>query len=284
MDERAHGLSSWSRGLLGAIAVSSAVLGGALYVAPAWAAPRFAWSVSPLVAMTIGGWFLGNAFWASRIVRDWRWGVHASGLVYLWCFGAFQSVVVVAYRDRVATDSWVALLYLATIAARLVAAVLGVADLRRLRPLAADTGVQAPGWLRALAVFFVLFVSFLTLVGLFFPQAAVGGAVFPEDMSPFTVRSFGVYFLALTVAALVVTRRRRMDLMLAHIAGGLAITTTVLLAALVHLEVFDVARHPLQWIYLGSYVAVIAVAGPTLVVFSRRPAEPPADMPAKHTR
>ena len=51
-------------------AVLYIVLGLVLFAAPEWSASVFPWSVTPLVAMTIGGWTLGNgiaAWFASAV-------------------------------------------------------------------------------------------------------------------------------------------------------------------------------------------------------------------------
>jgi hypothetical protein len=134
---------------------------------------------------------------------------------------------------------------------------------------------------------FVGFVTFLFAVAMVRPSAAVGGGVFPEDMSAFTLRSFGAYFLALVLGALVVARRRTLGPLISHIEGGLAITVPILVAAVVHLEVFDVGAHPLQWLYLGAYVATVAIGLPTVLRYRRvaGPARvlapsPPAGSPA----
>jgi hypothetical protein len=219
------------------------------------------------VVLSIGAWFVGNAAWAVRIARDWRWALHASGLVYLWCFGVFELVVLLAYRDRVRTDSAVAWFYLAAIGLLCLAAVVGTVDLVRLRPVPELPGRRMPGWLRALVVLFIAFVGFLFAVALLRPSAAVGGGIFPEDMSPFTVRGFGVYFLALVLAAVVVACRATVEPLIAHTQGGIGVTAAILLASLIHLDAFDLTGRPGQWIYLGSYIVVLVVAAAVLLLF-----------------
>lgn len=195
----------------------------------------------------------------------------------------FELVVLIAYRDNVRTDHVVAWLYLATIVLLTVAAVVGVIDVARLRPAAEMQGHPMPVMLRTLVLIFILFVGYLFSVAMLRPSAAVGGGVFPEDMSSFTVRSFGVYFLALVLAAIVVARRSTVEPLLAHIVGGIGITIAILLASLFHLDVFDFGDHPGQWIYLGSYIVVLGVSLAVLGYFrsmwrpdivERRPAAP----------
>jgi hypothetical protein len=270
------GLSSVSRALTAVTAAASGVLGLLLYVAPPWAQPRFTWKLSELMVMSIGAWFLGNSLWAARIVRDWRWTRWSSSLVYLWAFGAFQLVVLFVYRDKVVTDTALALFYLSVIGFMAVAGVVGVVDVVRLRPRWRDAGPVMPRWLQVAVAVFILFVGFLFAVAILRPSAAVGGRVFPEDMTPLTVRSFGVYFLTLALAAVVVVVVRRLTPLLAHMEGGIGITVPILVASLVYLDVFDFGEHPGQWIYLGAYVAFLLVAIPTVLYYrlAARPADP----------
>jgi len=262
-------LSSVSRALTALTAVASGVLGVLLYVAPPWAAPRFAWQVTELMVMSIGAWFLGNCLWATRIVLDWRWARWSSSLVYLWAFGLLQSVVLLAFRHKVVTDTPLALFYLCVIGLMVVAAVVGVADVVRLRPRWTDAGPPMPRWLQVAVIVFICFTGFLFAVAILRPSAAVGGHVFPETMTPLTVRTFGVYFLTLALSALVVLVGRRLAPLLVHIEGGIGITVPILVASLVYLGVFDFGAHPGQWIYLGAYVVFLLIAIPTVVHYRR---------------
>jgi hypothetical protein len=269
----ASSLSTASRRSTQAVTVASAVVGAVLFLAPAWAAPRFAWSVTPLMVMSIGAWFVGNALWGRRILRDWRWARVGPGLVYLWSFGLLECAVVLLHRDKLRLGSGVAWLYLSVVGLIALTAVVGLVDVVRLRPERDLPGHPFPAYLRALSWAFVAFVGFLFATAMLRPAAAVGSGVFPEDMSAFTVRTFGVYFLALVLGVLAVLRRRTDDAVLAHIAGGLGITVPILAAALLHLGVFDLTAHPGQWIYIGSYVAVLVVSVPVLLLHrQRRPA------------
>ena len=80
-------LSSQARQLTYALAGVYFVLGAGLFLAPDWASSHFAWKVSPFVAMTIGGWCLGNAWAAYTIARRWRFPLIAATLTYLVSFG-----------------------------------------------------------------------------------------------------------------------------------------------------------------------------------------------------
>ena len=89
-------LSPLARQLTYATAALYAVLGLVLFLLPNWASPRFAWNVSPFVAMTLGGWCLGNGFAAYVVVRRWRFSLVASGLTYLALFGVLETGVATA--------------------------------------------------------------------------------------------------------------------------------------------------------------------------------------------
>ncbi len=265
---RPQSLSPVSRGLTWAVTVACAVLGAVLFVAPGWAAPRFTWQVTELMVMSIGAWFISNAIWGWRILRDWCWARVGSGLVYLWCFGLLQAGVLTYYHDKVRLTSWVAWLYLSVITLLAITGLFGFADVVRLRPEPDAPGRPFPVLFKALSWGFVVFVSFLFGTAMLRPEAAVGGGVFPEDMSAFTVRSFGVYFFALVLGVLVVLRRRTLEAVRSHMAGGLGITAPILIASIVHLDVFDFSAHPRQWIYIGSYVAVVVISVPA-ILFTR---------------
>jgi len=66
-------LSPTSRWLTRALAALYAILGAILFLAPEWSAASFSWNISPFVAMTIGGWCLGNAVFAWEGARVWPW-------------------------------------------------------------------------------------------------------------------------------------------------------------------------------------------------------------------
>ena len=67
-------LSPASRWLTRILSALYAALGLILFLAPDWSAANFSWKVSPFVAMTMGGWCLGNAYfaWESARVRAGR--------------------------------------------------------------------------------------------------------------------------------------------------------------------------------------------------------------------
>jgi hypothetical protein len=187
-------LSTTSRLLTRLSAMAYGVVGLVLFAAPAWAAPRFAWKVSEFVAMTIGGWCLGTGFVAWVAAQEWTWGRVFPLLLYLWGFAVFEVVVLIAFRDRIPFGEIMTWPYLAALGIGVVTAVVGLADWLRLRPTARVQGdPRSPGWIRVLAVLFVLAVGFLATKGILDPEVGLTKNVFPEELSPFTTRAFGVF-------------------------------------------------------------------------------------------
>jgi len=251
-------LSSSARSLTFAVAVLYAVLGTLLFLAPHWAAPNFAWKVSPLVAMTIGGWCLGNAWAAYVVARRWRFSLILSGLVYLALFGLFQTGVVIAFWPVLKLGHWLAWLYLAALALNLVQAIVWVIDALRTRPAIETLGGRTSSRDIAVDVVFILLVAFLGLYGLLAPQGARGlhGGIFPEILTPFSLRAFGAFYLSVALGPLTLLIVRGVDSALTHMYLSWGLILFITLAALAFIGVFDLAGRPGQWIYLGIYVAV----------------------------
>ena len=79
--------------------------------------------------------------------------------------------------------------------------------------------------------------------------------------------AFGVYFLALVLAAVVVARRATVEPLIAHTQGGIGVTAAILLAACSISTRSTLTGRPGQWIYLGSYILVLIVAAAVLLRF-----------------
>ena len=254
MDSRAS-LSPASRTLTYLTALLYAVTGAALFIFPQALAPVFAWKVTPFMTMTIGGWCLGNAWLAFLSARRWEWRWVYPALVYLWSFGILESLVVLLFRDKLQLVHPIAWLYLVTLAANLIAAVLGISDWLRLRPHVRD-GESMTGFTRFLAMGFVLFVGFLGFWGLTaqIGDAATNGEIFPEIMSLFTLRSFGAFYFSLTIGMIPVLFERNLAPLLnyAFLAMGLIVIITI--AAFAYLHLFDFRRHPFGMLYFAAYI------------------------------
>jgi hypothetical protein len=251
-------LSNLSRTITYLAALLYAVLGLLLFLLPGQLAPVFAWKVSAFVTMTIGGWCLGNAWLAFLAARRWRWELVYSALVYLWLFGVLEALVLLMFIAKLQPAHPIAWLYLAALGVNILAAVVGLRDYLRLRPVLVADGQAPSGLLRGLALVFILAVAFLGCYGLNAPIGAPGtsGGVFPEQLSLFTLRSFGAFYLclALGVVPLLAAKSRASYLSHGWLSYGFIIFIT--LAAFVYWKVFDLGAHPTQWIYLAAYLGV----------------------------
>lgn len=261
-------LSPASRLLTRLAAVMFGLLGVVLFVAPNWSADRFPWSVSPMVAMTAGGWSLGTAIFAWFAARDWRWPVVQGCLMYVWAFGLLQLGVVLMHRGGLQLDALLAWPYLLSLVVAVVALVLGLVDLFRLRPELGPQGPPVPRWIRVLVVAFVLFVAFLAVVAVIAPDAALAGTVFPDRLTLFTLRAFGAFYLALGVGAAPLVRARGLAPIVTLMWGGIGLIVPILAATFVFIERFRFGRRPLGALYIGAYVVAL-VGGIAIIVYDR---------------
>jgi hypothetical protein len=251
-------LSVLSRRLTVAVAAAYTLLGAALFIWPAALAPVFAWNVTPFMAMTIGGWCLGNAWLGWISARRWTWGLVYTSVGYLWLFGWVQAAVVIAFAAKLRLGHPVAWAYLATLALNVLCGVVGVAEVVRVRPVGPASGAPVRPFQRAIVWAFVVFVGFLALYGLIAPVGAVGtnGGIFPEVMSPFTLRSFAAFYLALALAAVPLVRERSLAVLLHHAFASYGLIVAITAAALSFLPLFDFAHRPGGLAYLGAYALV----------------------------
>lgn len=239
-----------------------------MFAAPGWAAERFAWAVSPFVAMTIGAWCLGNAVYAWSAVRAARWDRAYGAFLYLWAFAVLQTGVLVAFRDRLVTDAVLSWPYLAVLAVGVVGAFFGLAEWTRASGTTRKGKVGA--WIRvAMAAFFIL-VSGLAVLG---GRAQAGGrstegGIFPEPLSLFSVRAFAAFFGALAISSLPLVWARSAEPIRLWLWSGLALIAPILVAAFAHRDAFsfDAGRRG-GLIYVGAYV--VALAGATIFLMTK---------------
>jgi hypothetical protein len=249
------------------------VLGAVLYVAPEWAAREFPWKVSEFVAMTMGGWCLGNAVMAWLAAREWHWSTVLPLLVYLWSFSALEVIVLVRFRDLFRAGEVMTWPYVLTLAIGVAAAVVGIAEWGRRRPLVPRTDdPAAPRWFRALGILFAVTVGYLAVVGILDADAGRSRNVFPEELSPFTLRAFGVFFLSIVIGTLPLVLARTLTIRptLAYGWGGVGLIVPITVAAFLYLDRFDFSDHPRQSIYIGAYVAAFVALVPLLAWGHRR--------------
>lgn len=253
-------LSPLSRALMYLTAGAFGLVGLGLFIAPAWAAANFSWKISPMVAMTMGGWYLGSAVIAGLVAYHRRWNVMYASALYVGVFGVTEAAVLVIHSAKLKLDAWLAVPYIAMLALAILAGLCVLMDWVRQRPTLGEEGAPVSKWVRGVAVFFVVFVFFLAGVAFSGHWVGLNGVIFPEPLSLFTLYSFGAFYFSLACSALVLARARKLAALTVHVQGGLALILLITLAALVFFSVFNFAAHPFQALYLGVYLAALAAA------------------------
>lgn len=251
-------LSNTSRMLTYLTAALYALLGCLLFFLPEQLAPVFAWRVTPFMTMTIGGWCLGNAWLAFVSARRWDWKLVYPALYYLWAFGITELAVLFAFRNNLVLIHPIAWLYFITLCVNVLTAIVGLIDVFRNQPARQGEGPAPMSLHRIMALVFVGFVGLLAVYGLFAQVGDVGtnGGIFPEVMSLFTLRSFAVFYLSLTIGALPLIRERNLSVLLNHAYASYALVIFITAAIFAYIGVFDFANRPGQWIYVGAYFLV----------------------------
>jgi energy-converting hydrogenase Eha subunit A len=260
-------LSNTSRMLTYLTASLYAILGILLFFLPEQLAPVFAWKVTPFMTMTIGGWCIGNAWLAYVTARRWDWKLVYPALFYLWAFGITELIVLVAFRAKLVLVHPIAWLYSITLCVNVLTAIAGLFDFFRTRPARQDFGHSTQTLHRVMALGFVIIVGLLAVFGLFAQIGAAGtnGGVFPEVMSLFTLRSFAVFYLSLTIGALPLIWERNLSVLLNHAYAAYALVIFITLAIFVYIGIFDFANRPGQLIYVGAYFLVGIPIGTVLL-------------------
>jgi hypothetical protein len=251
-------LSNLSRWLTYLNALLYGILGALLFFLPEQLAPVFAWKVTAFMTMTIGGWCLGNAWLAYITARRWEWKLVYTALIDLWLFGIGELMVLFLFRDKLKLEHPIAWLYLVTLLVNAVTAFAGLFDWLRLRPSHQYSGRTISASQRLLAVGFVIFVGFLGIYGLTAQIGAPGtnGGIFPEIMSLFTLRSFGMFYLCLALAVVPFFWDKNLNTILHHSIASYGLVIIITAAAFVYIRLFDFAAHPGGLLYFGAYLAV----------------------------
>ena len=247
-------LSPTSRLLTRIVAVLFALLGLVMFVAPGWVSPNFLWNVSPFVAMTMGGWYLGSAYLAWEAARVWRWSSVYPCMIFLWLFSLLELGVLGVHNSRLRIDAAMGWPYLAVLVVAAAAALAGIADWARTRPVIIPEGGPVPTRIRIAIALFTVAVFIIAI----FPIMGFGrgGQVFPEPLTVFTLNAFGVFYLSLMLGTLPLNWAKSIGEVLVLAKTGLALIIIITAAALVNLDKFNFAERPTQAIYLGVYLLV----------------------------
>ena len=262
-------LSNTSRALTYLTAALYAILGAWLFIMPETLAPVFAWKVTAFMTMTIGGWCLGNAWLAFIAARRWNWSRVYSSLLYLGLFGVGELLVVYFFRDKLKLDHPIAWLYLLTLFVNLSASLITLFFWLRAKPQVESGGEQTNAKQYAALIIFIVFVGFLGLYGSLAKIGAPGtnGGIFPEVMSLFTLRSFGVFYLSIALSVVPFLWDRSIKAILTHSIASYGLIVFITLAAFVYIRLFDFASKPGGLLYFGAY---LGVGIPLLFVFRKQ--------------
>jgi hypothetical protein len=181
-----------------------------------------------------------------------------TSLLYLWLFGIGESLVLFAFRDKLVLQHPIAWLYLITLTLNVLAAVVGIFDYLHIRPINTPSGTILTNTQKIPAVAFVAFVGFLGIYGLIAQLGNVGtnGGIFPELMSLFTLRSFGVFYLSLALAIIPFFWKIGHKTVLHHSYAAYGLIVFITIAAFVYLPLFDFSRHPGGLLYFAAYLGV----------------------------
>ncbi|RJP50015.1 MAG: hypothetical protein C4583_11425 [Anaerolineaceae bacterium] len=251
-------LSPISRLLTYTCAVLYLIFGGLLFFIPESLAPVFAWKVTAFMTMTIGGWCLGNAWLAFVSARRWEWGIVHSALLYLWLFGILETGVLFLFRDKLNLSHPIAWMYLATLLVNVLTALVGLVDWLRLRPSLDPSSPRISSGQTVTVILFVLFVGSLGIYGMIAQNGWVGtnGGIFPEVMSLFTLRSFGVFYFSLALAVVPYLWTKNFNALLHHSYASYGLIFFITAAAFVYLGLFDFAKNPGGLLYFAAYLGV----------------------------
>lgn len=259
----ATSLSTTSRVLAGVQTVLFLALGLVLFVAPGWAAANFPWKVSTFVAMTMGGWYLGNGLMAWEMIRIWRFGSVYPCLVLLALFSWLETGVLALHANLLHLSTALGWPYLGAVGIASICALVWVVDWVRIRPTLSHEGEPVS---RALRLWLTVFTIVVLIIAIF-PILGYGqsGSIFPEKLTLFTLHAFGVFYLSIALGTLTLLRERNITPVLVFIRTGLALLYPITLAALLNLDRFDFIVHPGGLIYLGVYI-VVGVAATMILV------------------
>ena len=259
-----------SRRLTAAASALFAALGAVLFVAPGWAADEFPWRVSPFLAMTMGGWYLGSALFAYESARRWRWSDGAGVLVCTWLFSVGQAALLVIHEDVLQMSRALAWPYVGVLAVAALASLAGAAALVPSR----GAGERSPWSARLAAAVFALAVAMLALPlvdGYDTPRS-----IWPGELTLISARGFVVFFGALAVSAALLAVSGRLEPFVGYARAGIPLAAVILVAALVYVGQFDVADHPGQLLYIGLYAFVLVGSVVLLVLVRGREALAPS--------
>jgi hypothetical protein len=261
-------MSRSARAIQRLTAAAYLAFGAALFLAPGWAAERFPWTITPFVAMTIGGWCLGVTTFSWIGGRHGPMGAVLPVLTFVWLFGLSEVAVIWIDKPAFQQGAPLAIPYVLSLALTLGSGAFGLLEIRRRvaagEPLHGEGPERLSGELRltlgALAAVLGGLAAAVAFAGTVGP--ATSGKIFPEPVTLFTVRAFGALNLSLAAGALVaaIGASRVATAWLA--LAALFLLGPTLVAALANLGAFDLTARPLGIVYVAGYALLtVAAAG-----------------------
>lgn len=234
-------------------------LGLVLFAAPEFSASAFPWHVSAFVAMTLGGWLLGNgaALWfasapgpATRVMPV---------LAYVAAFAALELLIVIAFRNALQLSVLLAIPYLIVLGMSLISAAFGMLELRTSTDIVVSDEAPLAPLDRRLLLALLVFVAALAVGGFLAGDGGLSttGKIFPEPLTLFTVRAFAAFYLALAIGLAALLLRPGVGSAVILGIAGIALIVPILAAAILHLSAFDFAGRPLGILYLAAYAVVL---------------------------
>jgi hypothetical protein len=177
-------------------------------------------------------------------------------------------LVLFNFRDKLVLAHPIAWLYMVTLGINTITAIVGMIDWLHIRPALASSYPAFSSGQYFATLAFVLFVGFLGLYGLTAQVGAPGtnGGIFPEVMSPFTLRSFGMFYFTLALAVIPYLSYRNVNAILHHSIASYGLIVFITIAAFVYLQLFDFGARPGGSLY---FLAYLAVGIPLIFVFRK---------------
>jgi len=260
-------LSRGARLMHRATAVAYLGFGGLLFLAPSWSAERFPWTVSPFVAMTIGGWCIGVTCFTWLGGRHGPIGAVLPVLAFAWVFGLSEIAVLFVERPVFQTDAPLAVPYALALILTLASGGIGLLELLHRAAggddIHGDRHLGVPATTRVTVLALAIGLAALAVgVGVSdVVGVATSGKVFPEPVTLFTVRAFAALNLSMAIGALVAGLRESRAATAWLALAAVFLLAPTLIAALTHLGAFDLENRPLGALYLGGYAVLLAVSG-----------------------
>jgi hypothetical protein len=268
------------RAYFAAVAALAAWVGFWGYFAPASVERALPWAVPPLHARFLGAVYLAGVVFTAGCMLAGRWrSVRVVvPMIAIWTGTLFVvSLFHLEEFDFDRAQPWVwfgAYLVYPLVALGLVAAHRGQDD-------AADAPAL-PGWACAAFAAIGIAATALALALLVAPGAMADR--WPWPVTDLLAQIYSAPFLSLGVGALLLARERAWAPARIPVAALLVFTVAVLVASVIHRELFD-AADPAAWLWFGGFaaaaVAFAALAAAALMTPagadpSQRPAAPPA--------